>query len=95
MQGVFLDYWWLVPLAGAGVLAYRFLGWRGLLAVVTFGLIGGVYTKGKRDEREHHEREQREREQRARDARNQVEQDLANLSPAERRKRLDGWMRDD
>lgn len=53
---LFGDFWWLVPLAGAGLVAYKFLGWRGLLAVVTLGLAGGLYTKGKRDERERLER---------------------------------------
>lgn len=95
MQRVFLDYWWLVPLAGAGVLAYRFLGWRGLLAVVTLGAFGGVYTKGKQDERERNDREQREREQHARDTRAGVEADIAKASPADKRERLRGWMRDD
>lgn len=95
MQGVFLDYWWLAPLAGAAFVAYRFLGWRGLLAVVTLGLVGGVYTKGKQDEREHHEREQREREEKARATRAEVDSEVARLDPADKRKRLDGWMRDD
>lgn len=94
MQALFVDYWWLVPLVGIGLVAYRFLGWRGVVGVVTLGLVGGIYTKGKQDERKHHEQEQRERDEKARDTRRQVEKDLANLSPDDKRKRLDPWMRD-
>jgi hypothetical protein len=50
------DWWWLAPLAGAGLVAYKFLGWRGLLAVATFGLAGGLYTRGRTDERDRLER---------------------------------------
>lgn len=53
-----LDFWWLAPLAGAGLVAYRFLGWRGLLAVATFGLAGGLYTKGRTDQRDQMEQDQ-------------------------------------
>lgn len=47
-----LDYWWAVPLAGAAFAAYRLFGWRGLVAIATLGLAGGLYTKGRTDQRQ-------------------------------------------
>lgn len=95
MQVPFLDYWWLAPLAGVGFVAYRFLGWRGLLAVVTLGLAGGIYTKGKTDERDRNERDQQDREAKARATRQEVENDIAKRDPDVRRNDLNKWLRDD
>lgn len=95
LLGWITDFWWLVPLVGAGLVAYRFLGWRGLLAVVTLGLAGGLYTKGKRDERDRLERlEQAERLQSIKD-RKAVDDDVTNLDPDKRRDDLGKWVSDD
>lgn len=94
MQALFSDYWWIVPLVGIGVVAYRFLGWRGLLAVVTLGGLGGVYTKGKRDERANHEREQAERDAKAKGIRRDVEDSIKERSLSDKRDDLSKWMRD-
>lgn len=89
------DFWWLAPLAGAGLVAYKFLGWRGLLAVATLGAAGGLYTKGKRDERERLERlDQAERLQSIKD-RKDVDDEVSKLDPDQRRDNLSGWVSDD
>lgn len=64
------------------------------MAVVTVGLFGGVYTKGKRDERERLERQQLERDAKARETRQNVDNEIAGLDPDVKRDRLDKWMRD-
>jgi hypothetical protein len=97
MQAVFqtiADFWWLAPLVGFGAVAYRFLGWRGLLAVVTLGIAGGVYTKGKTDERERNKRADAERDRKAVEDRSKVENEISKLDPDTKRKRLAPWMRD-
>lgn len=89
------DYWWLVPLVGAAVVAYRFLGWRGLLAVATLGLLGGLYTKGRRDERDRLERlDQAERLEAIKD-RKASDDAVKKLDPDTRRNDLRGWVPDD
>lgn len=89
------EYWWLVPLAGAAVVAYRFLGWRGLAAVATLGLAGGLYTKGKRDERDRLARlDAAQRAQAVKD-RKESDDEVAKLDPNSRRDDLRGWVSDD
>lgn len=86
------DFWWLAPIAGAGVVAYRYLGWRGLLAVVTLGAAGGLYTKGKRDERNRMEREAEAKRSKAIGERktvdDQVRKDGPNVARDNLRRRL-------
>jgi uncharacterized membrane protein len=97
MQSLFslvIDYSWLVPVAGLAFLAYRFLGWRGLLAILTFGLVGTAYTTGKRQERDRQEKERRAAADKARGVRADVEQEISNLDPGDKHKRLGRWMRD-
>ena len=76
-----LDYWWAVPLAGAAVVAYRFMGWRGLLAVATFGLAGGLYTKGRTDQRAETEQDQQAARLDAIEDRRQVDEQVRNDGP--------------
>lgn len=91
----FTDYWWLVPLAGAGLVVYRYAGWRGLLAVLSLGLAGGLWTEGRRHERAKAEQAAERRRLEAIATRKRVDDDVADLSPDDRRKRLDKWLRDD
>lgn len=97
MQAIFqwgLDFWWLAPVAGIAIFAYRLFGWRGLLAALTLGAVGGAHTVGRRSERAHHEAERKAAEQRAKGIRADVEQEISKLDPDGKRKRLDRWMRD-
>jgi hypothetical protein len=91
----FTDYWWTVPLAGAALVVYRYTGWRGLLAVLTLGLAKGLWTEGRRHERAKAEQAAERRRLEATATRKRVDDDVANLNPDDRRKRLDRWMRDD
>jgi hypothetical protein len=91
----FADYWWTVPLVGMSLVVYRFVGWRGLLAVLSLGLAGGLWTEGRRHERNKAEQAAQRRHLEALESRKRVDDDVANLSPGDRRKRLDKWMRDD
>ena len=89
------DFWWLAPLAGAGLLAYKFLGWRGLVAVATLGAAGGLYTKGKRDERAALERKATADRLKAIEDRKDVDDEVSALDPDDRRDRLSGWVSND
>jgi hypothetical protein len=98
MQPIFqllVDYWWLVPLAGTGLVVYRFAGWRGLLAVAALGLAGGLWTEGRRHERARAAEAAERRRQKALEDRSRVDAEISKLDPDQRRKRLSPWMRDD
>lgn len=90
-----LDYWWLVPLVGAGLVVYRFAGWRGLVAVAALGLAGGLWTEGRRHERVKAAEAAERRRLKALEDRSRIDEEVSNLSPDDRRKRLTPWMRDD
>lgn len=90
-----LDWWWLAPLAGAGLVAYRLFGWRGLLAIVTLGAASGLYTKGKRDERDRLERLNQAERLRAVKDRKAVNDEINSLDPDSVRDRLSDWVPDD
>lgn len=89
-----VDYWWIAPLAGAGYWVYRLAGWRGLVTVGTLGLAGALWTQGRRYERQKAAEAAERRRQKALEDRNRVDDEVANLNPDDRRKRLDRWMRD-
>lgn len=89
-----LDWWWLAPLAGAGYVAYKFFGWRGLLAVVTFGLAGGLYTKGRTDERADLEQDQQAARLDAIEDRNAVDEQVRKDGPDAARDYLRGRLHD-
>lgn len=89
------DFWWLAPLAGAGLVAYKFLGWRGLLAVVTLGAAGGLYTKGKRDERVALERKSQQDRLEAIEDRKDVDDAVRQGGPDAARDYLRGRLHDD
>jgi len=86
-----LDFWWFVPLAGAGLVAYRFLGWRGLVAVATLGAAGGLYTKGKRDERANMEQADAANRSEAIKARDGIKDEVRSNDPGANRDKLKRW----
>jgi hypothetical protein len=88
-------WWWLAPLVGAAVVAYRFLGWRGLLAVATLGLAGGLYTKGRQDERQRAEQQAKADRLEAIKDRKASDDAVNKLDPNTRRDDLRGWVSDD
>lgn len=90
-----VDYWWLVPLVGAGLVVYRFAGWRGLLAVAALGLAGGLWTEGRRHERAKAAQAAERRRQKALEDRSRIDAEVSKLNPDQRRDRLSGWLRDD
>lgn len=94
LQALFSDFWWVIPLAGGAFAAYRLLGWRGLLAVVTLGGLGGVYTAGKRAERARQAAEAAEQDRRAMEVRHGVDNKVAGMDPDTKRNELSKWMRD-
>jgi hypothetical protein len=85
------DFWWAVPLAGAALVAYRFLGWRGLLAAITLGAAGGLYTKGKRDEREALERKAQAARSEAIKEKGRIRNEINSADPSSNRDRLKRW----
>jgi len=91
--GTILDYYWVVPLVGVGLVAYKFLGWRGLIAVATLGAAGGLYTKGRTDQRKETERAAQAARSRAIEQRAQVDAEVSAMDPDTKRNRLDKWMR--
>lgn len=89
------DYWWVVPLAGAALVVYRFTGWRGLVAVATIGLAGGLWTEGRRHERAKAEQAAEAKRLRSEQDRSKLDEEISKLDPASKSKRLNRWMRDD
>lgn len=92
---VILDYWWLVPLVALAAGAYRLFGWRGLVAVATLGAAGGIYTKGRTDQRAEADRAAQKARAEALAKRGKIDAEISNLSPDARADRLAKWMRDD
>lgn len=90
-----LDYWFVVPLAGAAVVAYRFLGWRGLLAVVTLGLASGLYTKGRTDQRAKMEQDAQRARSKAIEVRSDVDAEVTKDGPDAARDYLRSRLPDD
>ena len=91
---LFSAYWWCLPLAGAALVAYRLLGWRGVVAVASLGLAGGLYRKGAEDQRLEAERQAEARRLQSIKDRQHVDEDVKALSPVDVGKRLNPWMRD-
>ena len=89
-----LRYIWLAPLVGAGVVAYRLAGWRGVVAVATLGLAWGLYRKGRDDEKAKREHKDAKARSEALERRESVDNEIAKLNPDSRAKRLNPWLRD-
>lgn len=77
----FLPYWWSLPLAAGAFWVYTKFGWRGLLAVVTLGVAGGLYTKGRTDERDQMEQDAQRARSEAIEVRNDVDDQVAKDGP--------------
>lgn len=90
-----LDWWWLAPLVGVAAVAYKFLGWRGLLAVLTLGLAKGIYTKGREAERERLQRMREAERLAAKEDRDYIDAKVKELDPDGLRNELGKWVRDD
>lgn len=91
-------YWWLLgafPLAAAAIVAYRWFGWHGLLAVLTLGAAGFLYKKGGTDAKlAAAEQAERERQEAIKD-RNRVNDEVSTMRPDDRRSELNRWVSDD
>ena len=84
-------WWWLAPLAGAGLVAYRLFGVRGLLAILTLGAAGGLYTKGKTDAKSDAERKAQADRLRSIELRNKVNDEIRSNDPGANRDNLKSW----
>lgn len=92
--GLISAYWWLAPIVGMALVAYRFLGWRGLVAVLTLGGAAGLYRKGRTDEAARRERDEAEARSRAIKERQAIDDEVSQMDDPELDRDLAEWMRD-